>query len=139
MQALQDHLAIQDLVNRSVAAVMRKDMGLWGKTWAEDGSWKIDMFDAPVQGRDKLVAIFGGIIDRFAFVSMSSFVTDLLVDGDRASGRAYSQEFMFPKAGGQKVLCGCFHDEYVRRNGSWLFQSRIYETLYRSTIIEASA
>ena len=32
MQALQDHLAIQDLVNRSVAAVKRKKTGGWGNT-----------------------------------------------------------------------------------------------------------
>lgn len=136
---LADRLAITDLVNRSVAGVMRKDLALWGGTWAEDGSWMIDMFDEPVTGRDKIVAIFGKIVEKFAFVAMSSFVTDLEIDGDRATGKAYSQEFMFPNAGGQKILCGCFSDEYVRRDGQWYFHSRHYETLYRSTVIEPVA
>ena len=137
--SLEDRLAITDLVNRSVAAVMRKDLALWGGTWAEDGSWMIDMFDAPVTGRDTLVGIFGSIVERFSFVAMSSFVNDIAVDGELASGKVYSQEFMFPKAGGQKILCGCFDDRYVKLSGQWYFQSRVYETLYRSTVIEPPA
>jgi ketosteroid isomerase-like protein len=85
---LEDRLAITDLVNRSVAGVMRKDLALWGGTWAEDGSWMIDMFDEPMIGRDKIVGIFGSIVEKFAFVAMSSFVTDLDIDGDRATGKA---------------------------------------------------
>ncbi|KHK92928.1 nuclear transport factor 2 family protein [Novosphingobium malaysiense] len=133
---LEDRLAITDLVNRSVAGVLRKDLALWGGTWAEDGSWMIDMFDKPVTGREQIVAIFGNIVEKFAFVAMSSIVSDIAIDGDRATGKAYSQEFMFPKAGGQKILCGCFEDHYVRLDGRWYFQSRVYETLYRSTVID---
>lgn len=136
---IEDRLAITELVNRSVAGVMRKDIGLWASTWAEDGSWMIDMFDQPVRGRDAIAASYGKIIERFEFVSMTSFVTDIVIDGDRATGKAYSQELMFPKAGGQKILCGCFHDDYVQVDGRWLFQSRTYETLHRGTLIEPDA
>lgn len=138
-QHIEDRLAITELVNRSVAGVMRKDMALWGGTWAENGSWMIDMFDKPVKGRDQIVSMFGNIIGKFSFVAMSSFVTDVEIDGNSATGKAYSQEFMFPMAGGQKILCGCFDDRYVRQDGRWYFQSRVYETLYRSTIIDPAA
>ena len=132
-----DRMAITELVNQSVAGVLRKDMKLWGGTWAPDGSWMIDMFDEPLSGREAIVGVFGKIIARFDFVAMSSFVTEIEIDGDRATGKAYSQELMFPKGGGQKILCGCFHDEYVRIDGRWHFQSRTYETLHRGTVIEA--
>jgi guanyl-specific ribonuclease Sa len=46
---------------------------------------------------------------------------------------------LFPNAGGQKILCGCFSDEYVKRDEQWYFHSRHYETLYRSTVIEPAA
>lgn len=131
-----DILAITDLVHRQVAAVLRRDPAAWGATWTEGGSWKIDLFDQPLQGRAAMVEVFSQIIARFDFVAMSAFVTDIAVAGDRATGTAYSQEFMFPSSGGQKLLCGCFHDSYVRSGGGWLFQSRRYETLHRRTIIE---
>lgn len=134
-----DRLAIAELINRSVAAVMRKDVTSWGQTWAEDGTWKIDLLDEPARGRDAIVGIYKGLLEKFVFVSMTGFSTEISVQGDRATGKAYSQELMFPKAGGQRILCGCFHDEYVRLNGRWYFHSRTYETLYRSTIIEPAA
>lgn len=137
--SIEDRLAIIELVNQSVAGVMRKDIAMWRATWAEDGAWKIDMLDQPVRGRDEIAGLFGGIIERFDFVAMSSFVTGIAVNGDRATGKAYSQELMFPKSGGQKILCGCFHDEYIRQDGRWLFHTRTYETLYRSTVIEPPA
>lgn len=133
---IEDRLAITELVNRSVAGVLRRDPELWGSTWAQDGSWKIDLFDQPLQGRDAIVEVFRSIIARFEFVAMTAFATDIVLDGDTARGTAYSQELMFPVGGGQKILCGCFHDDYVRLDGHWLFQSRRYETLYRSTVIE---
>lgn len=135
----EDRLAIADLVNRSVAAVMRKDIAAWGGTWAPDGQWKIDMLDQPAQGREAIVAIYERLIAKFAFVSMTAFVTGIAVDGDRATGKAYSQELMFPVEDGQKILVGCFHDEYVRLGGTWHFQTRVYETLYRSTVIAPPA
>lgn len=133
-----DRLAIADLVNRSVAGVMRRDAAMWGATWAPDASWKIDLLPEPARGRDVIVGIFAQIMQKFQFVSMSSFVTSLEIRGDRATGEAYSQELLFPLDGGQKILVGCFKDEYVRIDGQWHFQSRVYETLYRSTIIEPS-
>ena len=136
---LEDRLAIAELVNISAAGVMRKDIGLWGSTWATDGAWKIDMLDQPAQGRDAIVAIFERILGKFAFVSMSVASVEVEVDGDLATGKAYSQELMFPKEGGQRILVGCFHDTYVREDRRWFFKSRIYETLYRSTVIEPLA
>ena len=136
---LADRLAITELINRSVAAVMRKDVAGWGSTWAEDSSWKIDMLDEPARGRDAIVAIYAAIIQKFAFVSMTAFPTELAIDGDSATGKVYSQELMFPKEGGQKILVGCFHDDYVRMGGGWLFRARRYETLYRAAVIAPPA
>lgn len=133
---LLDHQAITDLVNRAVAGVLAKDISLWEATWAPDASWKIDMFDQPLQGRGAIAKVFGQIIERFSYVAMSNFVTDLTVTGERATGKVWSQEFMFPVRGGMKVLGGCFHDEYVRLDGRWHFQSRRYETLHRGTVVE---
>lgn len=134
-----DKLAIEDLVNRSLAGVMRKDLALWGNTWAHDAAWKIDLLDQPARGRAAIVSVFESIITRMEFVSMTAFVTDVAVHGDRATGKTYSQELIFPKSGGVKLLCGCFYDEYIREGGQWYFQSRTYETLQRAAIVDPPA
>lgn len=139
MASTEDRLAITELVNISVAGVLRKDIALWGGTWAHDGSWKIDMLPEPVKGREAIVEIYANIIRKFDFVSMTAFPTEIAVEGDRGTGKVYGQELMFPKEGGQRILVGCFHDEYVHTAAGWLFQSRTYETLYRAAVIAPPA
>lgn len=133
--AIAEELAIRKLLETFAIACIRKDTSLWASTWAEEASWKIDALDQPAVGRSNVVAIFERIMPNIAFVSMTSFPADLVVDGDRASGKAYSQELIFPKAGPEKILVGCSHDEYIKRDGRWYFLKRSFETLRRSTLI----
>ena len=131
---VEDQLAIRELIERSSIGVMRKDTDIWGGTWAEEGSWKIDSLDEPAVGKSNVIAVFEKIISNINFATMSAFPAELVIEGDRARGKAYCQELIFPKAGGQRILVGCFHDQYVKRNGRWYFLSRVYETLWRSAI-----
>ena len=132
---IEDRLAIRELIETFAIAAMRKDSTLWGGTWAEEGSWKIDSLDQPAVGKGNVIAVFEKLMPNIEFVSMSSFPAELVVDGDRARGKAYSQELIYPKAGGQRILVGCSHDEYVKRDGRWYFLARVYETLRRSALV----
>jgi len=129
-----ERLAIRELLETFMVGCMRADSGIWGSTWAEEASWKIDRLDAPAVGRGNVIAVFEEIIVNIRFVSMNSFPTELAIEGNSASGKAYSQEIIFPKAGGQRILVGCSHDEYIKQNGRWYFLSRHFETLWRSAI-----
>lgn len=133
-EAIGDRLAIRELLETFVVGCMRADSTIWGSTWAEEASWKIDKLDEPAVGRSNVIAVFEEIMPNIQFVSMTSFPTELSINGDKATGKAYSQEIIFPKAGGQRMLVGCSHDEYVRRDGRWYFLSRHFETLWRSAI-----
>ena len=62
-------------------------------------------------------------------MSMISFPAELVVEGDTATGKCYCRELIYPKAGGQVVVVGCFDDEYVKRGGRWYFTKRIYEVM----------
>ncbi|MFC7050179.1 nuclear transport factor 2 family protein [Emcibacter nanhaiensis] len=129
---IEDQLAIQELISTFFAAAMRRDSAKWGDTFAEDGSWKIDMLDEPVVGRDKVVAVYENLMQHIEFVSISGFPNELAIDGDKATGKVYSQEFITRKNGDQMTLVGCHHDEYVKKDGRWYFQSRRFETLRRA-------
>ncbi|WP_321390668.1 nuclear transport factor 2 family protein [Emcibacter sp.] len=129
---IEDQLAIQELINTFLAACWRKDSTLWGNTFAEDGSWKIDMLDEPVVGREKVVAVYEGLMQHIEFVTITAFANELVIDGDKATGKVYSNENIIRKDGGQMILVGCHHDEYVKHGGRWYFQSRRFETLRRS-------
>lgn len=131
---IEDRLAIRELIETSAIGVMRQDIGIWGGTWADEGSWTIPSLEIAAIGKTEVVAAFEKIIGKLAFVAMDAFSADLVIDGDTASGKAYAKEMIFPKEGGPRVLVGCFHDQYVRRNGRWYFLKREYERLWRSNL-----
>jgi hypothetical protein len=131
---VEDLLAIRELVETFTVGIMRKDTVLWGDAWVDDGTWNVPLKDEPVVGKGNMILLLQEVLSRNNFVSITSFPTETVIEGDRAHGKAYCQELIFPKAGAQRILVGCFSDEYVKRDGRWYFLSRTYESLWRSTI-----
>lgn len=134
---VEDRLAIRELIETFAVGAMRIDPEIWGSTWAEEGSWKLPSMSEPVKGRSHVVAAFREKMEYVQFMSMISFPTELVVDGDTARGRAHCQELIVPKSGGRNLVVGCFDDEYVKRGGRWYFLSRVYEVLGAEQISSA--
>ena len=126
---VEDRLAIRELIETFAVGAMRIDPDIWGSTWAEEGSWKLPSMTEPAKGKSNILAAFKEKMAYVNFMSMISFPANLVIDGDRARGKAYCRELIFPKGGGQKIVVGCFEDEYVKRDGCWYFLSRSYEVM----------
>lgn len=131
---IEDLLAIRELVETFAVGIMRKDIAVWGSTWTEDSTWNVPLKEEPVVGKSNIIAVLQEVLARNNFVSINSFPTETVIEGDKARGKAYCQELIFPKAGGQRILVGCFDDEYVKSDGRWHFLSRTYESLWRAAI-----
>jgi hypothetical protein len=127
--SVEDRLAIRELVERFTVGIMRLDPEIWIEVWAEEGVWKLPSMTEPARGKAALRAAFHKSTDYLTFMSMLFFPSGLVVDGDRARGQAYGQEIIVPKEGDAKFLTGCFEDEYVKRDGRWLFLSRDFSVL----------
>ena len=126
---IEDRLEIRELIEAFAAAVMDIDAEKWGATWAEEGSWKLPSMESAVTGRDKVMAAFKEKMEYVKCMSMISFPAEMVVDGDRATGKAYCRELIYPKTGGQLVVLGYFDDEYIKRDGRWQFLSRVYQVI----------
>ncbi|WP_439133541.1 nuclear transport factor 2 family protein [Pseudomaricurvus sp.] len=129
--SVEERLAIRELIETFAVGVTTIDPELWASTWADEGCWKTPSMPALVEGKEAVVEKFKEMMAYVKFMSMSAIPspTDLVFDGDKAKGRAYCRELIFPKAGGQKIVIGFFDDEYVKRDGRWLFTSRIYTVI----------
>lgn len=126
---VEERLEIRELIETFAVGVMRLDTELWGSTWAEDGAWKLPSLTEAVRGRDVIVETFKEKTAYVDAMSMICFPHALEFDGDTARGQCYCRELIFTKEGDQKILIGCFEDEFVRRDGRWLFASRTYEVM----------
>ena len=88
-----------------------------------------DSANSDAESFKQVVSIFKEKLAAVETISMIAFPADLTIEGDRATGKAYCRELIFTKGGDQKILIGCFHDEYVRCDGEWLFLARNYEVI----------
>ncbi len=131
---IEDRLAIRELIETFANQAMRTDPDTWGATWADsdDCSWKLVSFPKPVVGKKAIVDKFAQVLDYVDFLSMISVPADIQIDGDRATGKAYCREWVVANNGAHKHLVGCYHDEYIKHSGRWLFLTRRYEILGQS-------
>ncbi len=126
---VEDRLAIRELIETFAVGAMHVDLDIWGSTWAEEASWKLPSMDEPAVGKADILEKFGEKLAYVDFMSMIAFPAELTIDGDRATGKSYSRELIYTKTGDQKVVVGYFNDEYVKREGRWLFLSRTFNIL----------
>jgi len=127
--SIEERLAIRELIERFCAAVIRIDAERFAATFARDGVWILPSVPDGTHGRDNIRRVFAEKLAYVEHIHMLGTPDELVFDGDRASGKTYCRELMFTKSGDQKILIGCFHDEYVKEDGEWLFQSRNYEVI----------
>ena len=81
---------------------------------------ELQAFGQVWQGPDEIVARLSGGMRGLHLASMPSIV----IDGDHAAAR---QNFAFLSQDRQILRIGMYHDELVRRDGSWQFTKRRME------------
>lgn len=121
---------IRTLLAKYADAVNRRDPEQWGATWAQDAVW--DMGAVKLEGRDKMVATWVGILGTFDGVVHS--YTDGWADLDTANGtgtgRWYVHELIKATDKEPRVMLGYYDDAYVHIDGGWKFASRKLTSIY---------
>jgi len=125
---IEDRLAIRELVESYNDAVMRFDADAWAANWADDGVWKLGAM-GEFTGRAAIVATWRQAMSAFSFVGFFASAGPIAVDGDRARGTWYQQEFLHAKDGTKRAVTGRYDDDYVKRGARWYFLRRSYTVL----------
>jgi uncharacterized protein (TIGR02246 family) len=127
--SLQDEIDIRNLVSSYADAVCRRDKDAWAANWADDCLWVLPGM-GETRGRDAVVQLWVSAMSRFPFVTQLVLNGLVRVDGDRAEGRWYLNEFIKIDGGGGMFNIGVYQDRYVKRSGRWSFAERHYTVLY---------
>ena len=53
----------------------------------------------------------------------------MTITDDQAHATWYQQEFLHQKDGVKRTVTGRYEDDYVKRDGRWYFQKRVYSIL----------
>ncbi len=125
---IEDRLAIRELVESYNDAVMRFDGDAWQANWRDDATWSLPGA-GPITGKENFYPMWQQAMSGFSFVGFFASAGPIVVNGDRAQGTWYQQEVLHQKAGSKRFITGLYKDEYVKVDGRWYFQKRVYEIL----------
>lgn len=126
---------IEDLVHTYADAVVRRDGDQWAATWAEDANWELGK-GRRMEGREAIYAFWNMAMDSFNAVVQNVLNGTCTLDEESGTGtgRWYIHEHWHRMpgapaeganvAGDKGILLAYYDDEYVRRDGKWLFASR---------------
>jgi hypothetical protein len=128
MSKMEDELALRTLMGRYVDAVNRRDESAWADTWAEDATW--NLLGTEVTGKAQIVGLWQQMMAGFEFAIMMPSTGLFDVDGERATGHWYLQEFTRDLEGNGSIVLSRYLDSYVKKNGLWVYQSRRYSFMY---------
>ena len=119
-----DRLAIRELVDAYGDAVCQRDAGAWVGTWAPDGVWLIR--GKTITGHANLRAAWLSAMAAYQYVSFAGRPGALHVDGEGATLRVQTSEWLVPVAGRARVQLGTYEDRLVKVRGNWLFAQRSF-------------
>ena len=125
---LEDRLAIRELVDSYNDAVMRFDGEAWASNWRDDGTWSLPGA-GDITGKDKFFPMWESAMANFTFAGFFASAGPMTIDGDSAHATWYQQEFLHQKDGVKRSVTGRYEDDYVKVDGRWYFQKRVYEVL----------
>ncbi|MBI1179926.1 MAG: DUF4440 domain-containing protein [Alphaproteobacteria bacterium] len=128
----EDRLAIQELVAAYGDAVTRRSAEEWGALWAEDGFWSMPDFEGweRMEGRDTIVSTWVAAMENYPLNVNIATLGAVTVNGNAATGRAYTSELVTDATGATYRVTGRYDDDYVKRGGRWLFQRRVFKVLH---------
>lgn len=122
---LEDRIAIRELNEIYADGVVRIDPETWGSVWAEDAHW--DLMGMKADGREAIVGFWTQAMTGFKAVSFHCVPSSIEIDGNSAKARCQTQEVMMTKEGKTRVIGGLYEDELEKRDGRWVFTSRVFK------------
>lgn len=121
---IADRLALRELLDSYSDAVNRLDADAWAATWSDDARWLFR--GSEVIGREAIVATWRDAMARFDAVWFSAFPGMIDIDGDEATMRSHTLEYLAPAGAAPKLQYGIYEDRAVRAGEGWRFAVRAF-------------
>lgn len=129
---LEDQQALRDLMATYIDAVARDDGETWKNTWDENGCWML--MGNEVRGREAIAGLWQQLMAGFDFALLVPSTCRYDIEGDRARGFWYLQEFTRTTDGQASQLFSRYTDECIRTAEGWRYLSRGYDIIYQGPV-----
>lgn len=130
MTETDDLLAIRARIEAYADAVFRQNAEDWIACWADDATW--NLMGHEVSGRDAIVTLWRSAMSAFKVTAFFAQPGPIVITGDRATGRAWTQEILTTQEGAVRRVVGAYDDAFVKRGGVWLFARRAFRIMHEA-------
>ncbi len=125
-----DRLAIRELIESYMAAVIEQDAEKWIANWAEDGVWNLGGGD--ISGKDRILETWLTIMSPYEHTAMFGHPVFIQVKGDEGQAHWHTNERLRLFSGDEMRAVGRYKDRYIRVNGTWKINRRDYSVVFTS-------
>jgi uncharacterized protein (TIGR02246 family) len=138
LQQLEDRVALRSLVDTFSNLADAKDVQAQLLLFTEDAtfdSYVGGQLVSSLKGRDQIGQAFSGFLAQFDTVYHQNGQQTVELQGDRATGVAYSLVVLIGMENGKQVRTTSgvtYKDEYIRRDGRWLIARRTSHFVWRT-------
>lgn len=120
---MSDDHHIRSRIEAYCDAVNRRDGADWIACWWPDAVWTI--YDRRIEGAD-ILPTWETAMAGYAHIHFFAQVGSITRDGNRASLRVYTTEYLTTIEGAQRLQVGEYEDVMEKRDGVWRFAHRAY-------------
>lgn len=125
-----DRLAIRELIESYMAAVIEQDAEKWIANWAEDGVWNLGGGD--ISGKDRILETWLTIMSPYEHTAMFGHPVFIQAKGDEGQAHWHTNERLRLFSGDEMRAVGRYKDRYIRVNGTWKIKRRDYSVVFTS-------
>lgn len=119
-------VGIDALVATYSDAVNRRDADAWIACWAPDAVWRFH--GKELVGREAILTTWRRAMDSFQHAWFMAFVGHVALDGDMASLRTHTFEYLHPAGAAPRLQSGLYEDRVTRIDGRWAFAMRTFSS-----------
>ena len=127
---LSDRLEIQDLVARFADAINHMELRRIKALCVPEVRFIINGW-TELEGIGEMVGFLSGVVGHWDVIFQAVHPGLVNLAGDHADGSWYTTEYGRYSDGNEMFLGGIYNDEYVHRDGRWLFASRTFRGMFR--------
>ena len=133
LQVIADRVEIEALRGEFTDAVMMRDYDRLASLFTADGVVRIPDVNAEAVSREEIRAGVERLQDLWDYFVQTTHPGTIVLEGDRAAGRAYISELGHLRNGRSQLNYSVYHDRYQRTLDGWKFAERVYEIRYLDT------
>lgn len=132
--AIEDRVALRELLDSYADAVNQRDAQAWGALWTDDAVWSFP--DIPefgtIIGKQNIIATWLHAMTLFPGVVFEANPGKIEVRANEGWMRSYTTEvYNDPETAACRRDKGVYEDQLAKIDGVWRFQNRVFRYLHR--------